>query len=210
MVGDTLRMKAIRPGAIPLPVEAPAARGEGGDDLESLRTCVANQAATLAEGVNEGFAGFELGVGRWRVELMTPPDPSTGGGARARQHIRLVPGVRSFATIVVGTVDPVSRTGEVRTYEHVASLHQLRFGGPVAISPEAYAGLLRKLDIVLGLARIRTRRVGRPADLLVTAASYRPPALVTPPRSPATIALYGAVVVLAVVAAFQALRTFVF
>ena len=139
-------------------------------ELAALRTQVANQAASLAETVNEGFEGYQLGAANYGVELQAPEGQSTGGGKQARQNIRLVPRRRGYQVIVAGTVDPVTSTAEVRTFEHVAMLHEVRFGKPLEINPEEYAEFLYKLDVVLNLARIRPVRFPPPADLLTAAA----------------------------------------
>ncbi len=136
------------------------------DELAALRTQVANQAASLAETVTEGFAGFHIGAGDYIVELSTPEGPSTGGGRQARQHLRLVPRRKGYAVVVAGIVDPVTSYAEIRTFEHVAILHELRFRRPLEITGDEYEDFLRKLDVVLNLARIRAARIGPPAELV--------------------------------------------
>lgn len=135
-------------------------------ELEALRTRVANQAASLAEAVTDGFDGFHMGAGDYVVELSVPDGPSTGGGAQARQSLRLVPRRKGYSIVVAGTVDPVLSTAEVRTFEHVAILHELRFRKPLEISGEEYESFLKKADIVLNLARIKGRHVGPSPTLL--------------------------------------------
>lgn len=139
-------------------------------ELQALRTQVANQAASLADTVNEGFEGYQIGAANYGVELQSPEGQSTGGGKHARQNIRLVPRRRGYNVVVAGTVDPVSSTAEVRTFEHVAMLHEVRFGKPLEINHEEFADFLYKLDVVLNLARIRPTRVPPPPDLLTAAA----------------------------------------
>lgn len=135
-------------------------------ELEHLRTRVANQAASLAETVNEGFDEFHMGAGDYVVELSMPDGPSTGGGAQARQNIRLVPRRRGYAMVIAGTVDPVTSTAELRTFEHVAVLHELRYKQPLEITGEEYADFLAKADVVLNLARVKARRIGPTPELL--------------------------------------------
>jgi hypothetical protein len=135
-------------------------------ELEALRTQVANQAASLAETVTEGFDEFHMGAGDYVVELSTPEGPSTGGGAQARQHLRLVPRRKGYAVVVAGMVDPVTSTAEMRTFDHVAILHELRFDRPLEIDAEEYDSFLRKADVIMNLARVRVTRVPPPPDLL--------------------------------------------
>ena len=139
-------------------------------ELAALRTQVANQAASLAETVNEGFEGYQLGAANYGVELQAPEGQSTGAGKHARQNIRLVPRRRGYHVVVAGTVDPVTSTAEIRTFEHVAILHEVRFNKPLEINHEEYSDFLYKLDVVLNLARIRPVRFPPPPDLLTTAA----------------------------------------
>lgn len=135
-------------------------------ELEALRTRVANQAASLAETVNDGFDEFHMGAGDYVVELSVPEGPSTGGGTQARQNIRLVPRRKGYAMVIAGTVDPVTSTCELRTFEHVAMLHELRFKQPLEISGEEYDQFLRKADVVLNLARVKAVRVPPPPELV--------------------------------------------
>jgi hypothetical protein len=135
-------------------------------ELEALRTQVANQAASLADTVNDGFEEFHMGAGDYVVELSVPEGPSTGGGAAARQNIRLVPRRKGYAMVIAGTVDPVTSTAELRTFEHAAMLHELRYKQPLEISGEEYDDFLRKADVVLNLARVKARRVGPSAELI--------------------------------------------
>lgn len=135
-------------------------------ELEALRTRVANQAASLAETVTQGFDDFRMGAADYRVELTTPEGPSTAGGVQARQHLRLVPRRKGYPVVVAGTVDPVTSTAEIRTFDHVALLHELRFDKPLEITSEEYDDFLRKTDVVLNLARVRGTRVGPPPEAI--------------------------------------------
>lgn len=142
-------------------------------ELEALRTQVANQAASLAETVTEGFDGFAMGAAGYAVELSVPEGPSTGGGVQARQHLRLVPRRRGYPVIVAGSVDPVTSTSELRTFEHVAILHELRFDAPLEIMPEEYAEFLRKAAVVMNLARIRSKEVPPSPELVAQRAARK-------------------------------------
>jgi hypothetical protein len=142
-------------------------------ELEALRTRVANQAASLAEAVSDGFEDFHMGAADYVVELSVPEGPSTGGGAQARQNIRLAPRRAGYAIVIAGIVDPVARTADLRTFEHVALLHELRYRRPLEINGEEYADFLAKADVVLNLARVKARHVGPPAELLARQRALR-------------------------------------
>ena len=169
-------------------------------ELEALRTQVANQAASLSETVTDGFDGFHMGAGDYIVDLKGPEGPSTGGGAQARQSIRLVPRRKGYAVVVAGTVDPVTSTAEVRTFDHVAVLHELRFRRPLEINADEYAEFLKKLDVVLNLARVRSRRVPPSPELLAQRKAIGKVSL------PAVL-LFVFVLVLAGVVVYRVLRT---
>lgn len=142
-------------------------------DLDALRTRVANQAASLAETVTDGFDGYHLGGGDWTVELMPPEGNSTRGGAQARQPIRLVPRRPGYPAIVVGTVDPVYSLAEIRTFEHVSILHELRFKRPIPITIAEYMDFLAKLQVVLTLARVKNVPVPPHPDLVAQHSAAR-------------------------------------
>lgn len=114
-----------------------------------------------------------MGVGAYGVELSTPEGPSTGGGVQARQHLRLVPQRIGYPVIVVGTVDPVTSTSELRTFEHVAILHELRFDAPLEITADEYAAFLKSAAVVMNLARVRSHEVPPSAELLARHAARR-------------------------------------
>ncbi len=170
-------------------------------ELQALRTQVANQAASLAETVNDGFEGFHMGAGDYVVELAAPEGQSTNSGAQARQNIRLVPRRKGYAVVVAGTVDPVTSSAEIRTFEHVAVLHEVRFRRPLEITPEEFADFQWKLDVVLNLARVRPVRVPPPPSLLAEQRASK--------RTPLGAILgFVVIVVLAAFVAYRVMRTF--
>lgn len=135
-------------------------------DLDKLRTRVANLAHDVAKTINDGFAEYRIGAGAWQVELSTPEGQSTAGGAQALQHLRLVPTREGYPALVVGMVNGVLNTAELRTFDHVALAHEVRFKRPLEITSAEYDDFLRKADVVLGLIRFRGKRIGPPAALV--------------------------------------------
>lgn len=140
-------------------------------DLDKLRTRVANQAHSVAKTINEGFEEYKLGAGAWQVELSTPEGQSTAGGKQALQHLRLVPTRPGYSALVVGTVNGVLSTAELRTFEHVALTHEARWKRPLEITNEEYDDFLRKADVILNLCRFKGTRVGPPPELVAEAAT---------------------------------------
>ena len=84
-----------------------------------------------------GFADlFKVTIGSHRlpgpvpyvVELAAPEGPSTGGGKQGVLHIKLTPEVGGAVT-VAGWANPFERTAELRSYDHLATAHAMRFHG---------------------------------------------------------------------------------
>lgn len=135
-------------------------------DVEALRTRLARKFTTLADEVTECFEGFHIGGGQYVVELMAPEGLSTGGGKQALQHLRLRPLRQGYAILIAGSVNPLEKHAELRTFEHAFLLHQIRFERPLEITPSEWEQLLRKVEDVLQLANIEAARVGPSPDLL--------------------------------------------
>jgi hypothetical protein len=135
-------------------------------DVEALRTRLARKFTTLADEVTECFEDFPIAGGAYIVELLAPEGPSTGGGKRALQHLRLRPRREGRAAIVAGSVNPVEKHAELRTFEHAFLVHQIRFGSAFEISVAEWEQLLRRIEVVLELAGIESARVGPSPDLL--------------------------------------------
>jgi hypothetical protein len=135
-------------------------------DVEALRTRMARKFTTLADEVTECFEGFRVGGGDYVVELMAPEGVSTGGGKRSLQHLRLRPRREGYAVVIAGSVNPIEKHAELRTFEHALLVHQIRFEKPLEITPAEWEELLRKAEVVLQLANIEAARVGPSPDLL--------------------------------------------
>lgn len=139
-------------------------------DLDKLRTRVANQAHSVARTINEGFEDFRVGAGAWQVELSAPEGQSTEGGKQALQPLRLVPTRPGYSALIVGTVNGVLSTAEVRTFEHVALAHEVRWRRPLEITSDEYEDFLKKSDVIFNLCRFTRTRVPPPPELVQEAA----------------------------------------
>ena len=135
-------------------------------DVEALRTRMARKFTTLADEVTECFDGFYIGGGDYVVELLAPEGQTTGGGRQALQHLRLRPRRQGYADVVAGSVNPIEKHAELRTFEHAFLVHQIRFKKPLEITSAEWEQLLRKAEVVLQLANIESARVGPSPDLL--------------------------------------------
>ena len=140
--------------------------GEREPEVQALRTRMARKFTTLADEVTECFEAFPIGGGGYIVELLAPEGQSTAGGKQALQHLRLRSRREGEAAILAGSVNPIEKHAELRTFEHAFLVHQIRFATAFEISVAEWEQLLRKFEVVLELANIETVRVGPSPDLL--------------------------------------------
>jgi hypothetical protein len=133
-------------------------------------TRIAGQAASFATQFNLALASGLDGPARFRVELMTPPGPSTGGGKQPLQHIRLVPVDRpDGAVIVIGSVNTKEFAVEIRTFAMLVDQFASRFkGAPLPIDPERYAALVKQMQTFL-------TSLGFTVTMVTVSASIQPP-----------------------------------
>jgi hypothetical protein len=78
---------------------------------------------------------------------LTPPEESTGGGVRARQHMRL--STKSGQVVVVGSANAAAATAELRTLGCVLEISKERFGSELPIPPPEYMKFLDRATDVL-------------------------------------------------------------
>lgn len=147
--------------------------GKAGPDPNALRTRLAQKFVSLADDVTEGFEGFTIGGGAYRIELTAPSGQSTGGGKQALQHLCLQPQRTGHPTIVAGTINAVGKEAQLRTFEYVEAIHLVRFRRRIDLTPRQWADLLERADEILRAADIATQRVGPPAALLQELAEKR-------------------------------------
>ncbi len=158
------------PAGVPAPpeqaVEEPSSSRSGAKDPDALRTRLARKFVTLADSVTESFQDFAIGAGAWGVELTAPHGMSTGGGKQALQHFRLRPRRSGYAVLVGGTVNQVEHRAELRDYEHITILHEVRFRHALEITRQEWEQFLRKAEVVLNNAGIQSLRTPPPRELL--------------------------------------------
>ncbi|MBX3220800.1 MAG: hypothetical protein KF795_09790 [Labilithrix sp.] len=157
--------------AAPAPAASPPAGGaeensDGSRDPEALRTRLARKFVSLADSVTEAFRDFAIGAGAYAVELTAPQGMSTGGGKQALQHLRLRPRREGYAVLVAGTVNQVELRAELRDYDHVAIMNEVRFRTALDISQQEWEQFLRKAEVVLNGAGIQSMRTPPPRELL--------------------------------------------
>ena len=150
----------------PQEAEVPPSEGEAKKDVGALRTRLTQKFVSLADSVTEDFRDFAIGAGAYAVELTAPQGMSTGGGKQALQHLRLRPRRDGYAVLVAGTVNQVERRAELRDYDHVTIMNQVRFRTTVDISLQEWEQFLRKAEVVLNRAGIQSMRTPPPRELL--------------------------------------------
>ncbi len=147
-------------------VAAPDAPAASGPNADALRTRLAKKFIDLADSVTEAFRDFAIGGAAWAVELTAPEGMSTGGGKQALQHVRLKPRRPGYSVLVAGTVNQVERRAELRDFDHVAILHEVRFRRTLEISPQEWEQFLRRAEAVLNASGIQSMRTPPPRELL--------------------------------------------
>lgn len=146
------------------PVAEPTPRNTG--SLDNLRTRQAQKFVTLADSVTESFRDFAIGSGAWAVELTQPQGPSTGGGQQALQHLRMRPRRGGFSVLVAGAVNPIAKLADLRDYDHMAVMHEVRHRQPLQITRQEWEQFLRKAEVVLNAGGIQSMRTPPPHELL--------------------------------------------
>jgi len=132
---------------------------------QALQTFHAMQASDLANAFNDALQKTVIAPGEYRVELTAPEGPSTAGGVQAMQHLRLVPRLAGFPTLVVGHANHAEGKAELRSYEHLAAVHRQRFKRPIALDRAAYEAFLQLARNLFEALRLETAIAGPPADL---------------------------------------------
>lgn len=128
-------------------------------ESDDFRTQFAQRAITIADafGAQVGAVPVE-GPVVYRCEMVVPEGPSTGGGARSVQHLRLVP-IASGGAIVIGSCDQIEMTAVLRTWELLAEQYAQRFkGARLPVDAVEYGKLLERMDAFF---RERTMRVDK-------------------------------------------------
>jgi hypothetical protein len=142
-----------QPGPAMQAEEAVAARTDGARAVPvakraAIYTMTAREGLDVAEMVNAAFKAKKP-IGKrtpYRPEIVEPDGPSTSGGKRARQTIRLVATGSGNGPIMIGYLDVAQKVAELRTHDAVAEQYADRFGEPFDVTREEYATLMRDLE----------------------------------------------------------------
>jgi hypothetical protein len=122
------------------------------------RTEIAMQGARIAGSFRGAFAGTKLGE---HTPDMTEPEETTGHGALALLHVTLRSS--SGLGLLIGKVDCVKRSAELRPYALVAGEHEERFKKGPDFDVEAYQAFLDKARTLLGDLGLQVSVAGAPA-----------------------------------------------
>jgi hypothetical protein len=124
--------------------------------MSDLRTTNASTAASVASALNLPLKKMRLAPGSYVPELLPPDEPSTGGGVRALQRLRLVPEEKGHPTLVIGAVNMKSKSAELRSFLYLDTTHRKRFNKAVPLSREEYVKLLGELELLLDALDVKT------------------------------------------------------
>ena len=141
-----------------------------------LQTQYSVKANDLAESFRSTVGRLRIGPHEYTPDLTAPEGPSTGGGAQALQHVRLLPPQPNMPTIVVGHVNQRDGAAELRTFDHVEAIFRERFKQSAPFEAGHYAQLLESVQGFLSACGLRVALAGPPTQLgrrLVE--SLRPP-----------------------------------
>jgi hypothetical protein len=130
----------------------------------ALQTFHALKASDMADAFNEAMRRMVIAPGEFVPELTAPTGPSTAGGVQAMQHLRLVPRLPGFPTIIAGQANHAQGTAELRSYEHVAAIHRQRYRRPIGLDKTGYEQFLAVAKSFLEALRLETSIAGPPAD----------------------------------------------
>ncbi len=179
-------------------------------DKRATFTINAAAGFNAAEIVNVAFAKRTVGsAAPRRLEVVEPDGPSTAGGKRARQTIRLVATDGGAAPLMVGALDASQRTVELRSYLTVRAQYEERFQQPIDITPEDYTRLGKELQATLTVFKYTfTVESADASDTRAQLARDPDASAHAPKRAPLlNLALLGAVaVIIAAVALAMILR----
>jgi translation initiation factor IF-2 len=124
------------------------------DKRAATYTVNAREGFNAAEVVNAAFGKRAIGSTTPRkLEVVEPDGPSTAGGKRARQTIRLVALHGNAAPLMCGTLDASQRAVELRSYATVRAQFEERFNQALDISADDYARLCKDLQATLTVFR---------------------------------------------------------
>ena len=166
-------------------------------------TQVASHANTIADTYRAALAPIKLG--EHGVD-MTAPEESTQGGKLALQHITLR--APTGLALVVGVINAIEKTTELRTYPHVLKVYFERFHKAAPFSEEDYRAFVERTEGILGAFGITVKHAD-PPEGEEPALARAPAAEAAAPRRVGPIVLGGALVVVVVLAlvAFAVLRS---
>jgi hypothetical protein len=114
------------------------------DDLEHQTAQAAKSAhlkTTFDSAVKEMFTDYNVDL--------TAPEETTGGGVRARQHIRLV--ANDGRSLVIGSANAAEGTAELRTLGCTLEISKQRFGVELPIPSPEYMKFLERATDCLGV-----------------------------------------------------------
>lgn len=120
----------------------------------AIYTMTAREGLDAADVVKAAFRNRTIGaIQPRRLEVVEPDGPSTAGGKRARQTIRLVPAQGEGAPVMCGFLDVAKKLVELRSHSAVAQQYAERFDKEFEVTASEYAALCKDLESTLAVFR---------------------------------------------------------
>lgn len=133
-------------------------------------TRVASHVHTIADTLRAAFGTMQLG--EYVIE-MTVPEETTKGGLLALQHVCLRP--KTGMAIVIGTVNVVEGSAELRTFASVRDVYEKRFRRLAPFDESAYRAFIQRAEPVFANFGLEVRLTDGRAQ------ATEPPLSTTPP-----------------------------
>jgi hypothetical protein len=172
-------------------------------DRIALRTQFSIQASTLAESYRGTVGRLRVGPHDYAPDMTSPDGQSTGGGVQALQHLRLVPGLATMPTLLVGHANQRDHAAELRTWEHVDAICRERYKQPAPIDPAQYQQFLQSAEGFLAACGLRVTFAPTPEDMVLRGVRVD-----EEPRSPGRALFWGLASLATAIALFAAAAAF--
>jgi serine/threonine protein kinase len=121
-----------------------------------LRTRFAYEVTAFAELFNSVVGRLEIGTRSYRASLTSPEGPSTSGGARSRQHLRLLSPDPSAPAIVVGWADLRLKAAELQSFALIERRLRGRRTAKLGFDASAYMAFLARAIGFFDAAHVAT------------------------------------------------------
>lgn len=145
-----------------IPDPPPTPRTHGGTPIEG-----GGGRISLTDAIRDAFHGIRVGAGAFTVELSDAVGLPPSGAKEPRRQVRLVPGRPGHHVFVAATMNPAERRADLRDYDHVSILYELRHRGSFPITSKEWEEFLHQAEVVFNGAGVQSMRTPPPRELLM-------------------------------------------